>query len=295
MALETIGFLGTGLMGSRMAGRLIEAGHPLVVWNRTPEKTESLVARGARRMDTPRQVGEATKITISMLIDEEAIRAVLDGPSGLETVLGPDKTHIDMSTIGGDASRAIAERISKTGASFLDCPVLGSIGPAERGELILFIGGEDPVIDRCDAILSHLGSKRIHAGAAGQGNALKIVANMMLARMVEALGEALSLGMCQGLSADTIHEMLQIGAIASPMWEKQEAILAGDPPLHFPIAHMCKDLRLASQTANRLALRLPAHDSVQSLFEEAERMSGMAMDYSWLARWMLGQNGALNG
>ncbi|MBD3161120.1 MAG: NAD-binding protein [Candidatus Eisenbacteria bacterium] len=294
MTRETIGFLGTGLMGSRMAGRLLDAGHPLVVWNRSREKTEPLVSRGARRADSPREVGEAAEVTISMLLDEDALRAILEGEDGLLAALGPGRTHVDMSTIGAEASRAAAERIEKTGAGFLDCPVLGSIGPAEKGELILFVGGRDEVVDRCDGILSILGAKRVRAGAAGQANGLKIVANMMLARMVEALGEALSLGMGQGIPADTIHEMLQAGALASPMWDRKDKILAGEPPLHFPIAHMCKDLRLVSESANRSSLRLPAHDAVQGLFEEADRAGHGSMDYSWLARWILEQNGALD-
>jgi len=288
--MEPVGFVGLGLMGSRMAGRLIETGVPLIVYNRTEEKAEPFAALGARVARTPREVAEGAAVTITMLLDSAAVRAIFKGGEAGQGLLDGCRhghTHIDMSTVGPVASRELALLAGLSGVRFLDVPVLGSISPAARGELILFVGGEGSDLERCRDLLSRLGRTIIHAGGVGQGNALKVVANMMLARMVEALGEALVLGLRQGLAPEAIHQMLQAGALASPMWDRTAMLIAGDPPVHFPLGHMCKDLRLVSDRARDLAVKLPVHEAVQSLFEEAARQQPAACDYSWLVRWLL--------
>jgi 3-hydroxyisobutyrate dehydrogenase-like beta-hydroxyacid dehydrogenase len=293
---ERVGFIGLGLMGSAMAGRLLEYGTPLTVYNRTSYKARPLVERGAEPAYTPSDVGKSAAITITMLFDGAAVREVLGGTSpgeGLRESLGPGHLHIDMSTVGPADSRTIAEIVRGTGARFIDAPVLGSTGPAASGELLVFAGGEAEDVDRARPILSLLGKKILHAGEAGQGNALKITANMMLGRMCEAIGEAVSLAARQGLSPEILHEMLQSGAISSPTWDRIHSLAAADPPLRFPIGHILKDLGLVSDAARRLGIRLPVHDTVRSLFEEAaSQQGGSVRDYSWLARWLMIANGA---
>jgi 3-hydroxyisobutyrate dehydrogenase-like beta-hydroxyacid dehydrogenase len=291
--MERIGFLGLGLMGSRMAGRLLEQGAVVTIFNRTREKMEPLLERGARAAATPREAAEASGVTITMLLDGEAVRDVLRGPSSGQGVLDglrPGKTHIDMSTVGKRASLELAGMVQATGAAFLDVPVLGSVGPAEKGELLLLAGGDAADLERVHDVLSVLGSRTIHAGGVGQGSALKMVANMMLARMVEALGEALALGIGQELPTETVVEMLQAGALSSPMWDKAGAVREASPPLHFPITHMVKDLGLVSETARDRNLDLPVLETVRHLFETAAAGGSGSEDYSWLASWLLERN-----
>jgi 3-hydroxyisobutyrate dehydrogenase-like beta-hydroxyacid dehydrogenase len=293
--MKNIGFLGLGLMGSRMAGRLIDEGFELTVYNRTRDRMKPLIERGARAASTPREAAAASQVTITMLLDGDAVRDVLSGPSPGEGVLDGLETgniHIDMSTVGKKASLELSQMVQATGASFLDVPVLGSIGPAEKGTLLLLAGGESSVLDRARDILSVMGTRIIHAGGVGQGSALKMVANMMLARMVDALGEALALGIGQELSPETVVEMLQAGALSSPMWDKAEAVRNGSPPLHFPITHMVKDLRLVSETARSGKLDLPVLETVRNLFETAAAEGNGSKDYSWLASWLLEKNAA---
>ncbi len=290
---KKIGFLGLGLMGSRMAGRLLEKGAELTVYNRSPEKMEPLVERGARAASTPREAAEASELTITMLLDGDAVRAVLTGQKpgeGMLNALGTGKIHIDMSTVGKKASLEFSGMVQATGAAFLDVPVLGSIDPAETGELLLLAGGDAADLERSRDVLSILGSRLIHAGGIGQGSALKIVANMVLARMVEALGEALALGIGQDLTPETVVEMLQAGALSCPMWDKAGKVLGGSPPLHFPVTHMVKDLDLVSDTARYGKLELPVHEAVRNLFETAAVEGTGHEDYSWLATWLLDRN-----
>ncbi|MDM7916215.1 MAG: NAD(P)-dependent oxidoreductase [Candidatus Eisenbacteria bacterium] len=291
LSREPVGFLGLGMMGFRMASRLLDQGVPLVVYNRTPEKAEPLLERGAKLARTPREAAVGCTVTISMVFDGDAVQDLLAGDgagTGLLEALEPGRIHVDMSTVGPIASRAIAGTVQATGASFLDVPVLGSLLPAERGELLLMAGGDPKDLDRVRPILDLLGRRVFHCGPAGQGNALKIVANMMLARMAEAIGEALALGTRQGLSGATVLDLLDAGSLASPMWQKGRVVLYGDPPVHFPVDSMRKDLRLVTEAAEDLDLELPVHEAVRSLYERVgEESEAGDRDYSWVARWLL--------
>jgi 3-hydroxyisobutyrate dehydrogenase/glyoxylate/succinic semialdehyde reductase len=294
-----IGFMGLGLMGSRMARRLLGGDRELIVWNRTREKAEALAKEGARLAANPAELGRTCEVTVTMLLDEGALLSVLEGPegwfAGLEEARSGGEAgrryFLDMSTIGPAAARRIGERMGQRGVRFVDAPVLGSIGPAAEGQLLILAGGDPEDLEALRPVLGVLGRQTIHAGGVGQGNALKMVANMMLARMVEALGEILRLGRGQGLEVGVIHEMLQAGALRSPMWNKLEVYRQGTPPLHFPLRHMRKDLELIAQSARMAGVELPVAEVVRKLYGEAAGEGCSDEDYSFLALWMLAKSG----
>jgi 3-hydroxyisobutyrate dehydrogenase-like beta-hydroxyacid dehydrogenase len=275
------GFIGLGLMGSRMAGRLLDRGFALTVWNRTPAKCEPLVARGARLARSAEALVRDVPIAITMVVDPEALDRVIEQAS---PALGPGKLWVDMSTVGPLASRRAAERVHARGAAFVDAPVLGSLAPAAAGELMIFAGGAAPDLEGARPVFEALGKRTIPCGPVGSGSALKIVANMMICRMVEALGEAFSLGMRQGLSGEVILDMMQSSALASPMWNRGTTLLAGDPPVHFPLTHAIKDLRLAEEAARAVSAKTPANPAVRGVFEDALKAGLGDADYSMAAR-----------
>src|SRR5438874_229581 len=141
-----IAFLGTGRMGAPMAGRLLDAGHDVTVWNRSKERAEPLAERGASVGATPREAAEGAELAITMLADENAVRDVLLGSDGAAEGLGDGSVLIEMSTIGPDAVRDLRAVVPDR-AEMIDAPVLGSIPEAEAGELKIFVGGPSPAFE----------------------------------------------------------------------------------------------------------------------------------------------------
>lgn len=280
----TVGFIGLGLMGSRMAGRLLDCGFPLVVWNRTASKADALVARGALRMPSPERLAADSAAIVTMIADPAALFEVADACA---PALRTGQVFIDMSTVGPQASREAAALVRSRGAAFVDAPVLGSLAPAASGDLIVFAGGGDADIAAARPVLAALGKRLFRCGPTGSGSALKVVANLMICRMVEALGEALALGTRQGLPGETVLEMLDAGALASPMWKRGATLLECEPPLHFPLRHAVKDLTLAEQAARECGASLPAAPAVRAVFEAALARGLGEADYSVVVREML--------
>jgi 3-hydroxyisobutyrate dehydrogenase len=288
---KPIGFVGLGLMGSRMAQRLLDQGLQVVLYNRTRSKTDAFQRR-ATIADSPLNLARLTSLIGLMVVDEKAVHALLDGPQGLAAALGPGQVILNFSTVGVGAARAIGDRVRATGADYLDAPVLGSIGPAAEGTLLLFAGGEERVLERCRPLLQALARRIFYTGAIGQGSALKLISNMLLARYAEALAEVLALSKGFGVDPDQVLDMLQTSALASPMWEKGKVLLAGEAPLHFPMRHMAKDLRLLDEEIERLGLNLPTHESVLEAFNEGVQTGLGDLDYSEIRRIFRGGGSA---
>ncbi|HEX2118957.1 MAG TPA: NAD(P)-dependent oxidoreductase, partial [Acidimicrobiales bacterium] len=189
--MTTIAFCGLGRMGGPMAGRLVDAGHDVAVWNRTASRAAPLVERGARLAGSPAAAAQGADVAFTMLADPGAVERVVLGPDGLAGSLGPGATLVEMSTIGRDAVRALAARLPQ-GVDMLDAPVLGSVPAATEGTLKVFVGGDDGVFERCRPVLEAIGTPR-HLGPLGAGAAMKLVANSTLGALMCGLAEALAL------------------------------------------------------------------------------------------------------
>lgn len=277
------GFIGLGLMGQPMALRLKERERLAGVWNRTAGRGEGFAAQEI--VAKPAELAERAQFLAFMLADERAILEVLQ-EGELLSVLTPKHVVLNFSTVGPRAASVLDELVRSRGASYLDVPVLGSIEPARRGELILFVGGEGGVIERCRPILESVAKQIYPLGPVGRGSQMKLIANMLLARYVEALGEVLALAETFQLPPSMAVSILQQSVLASPMWNKANALLSGDVPLHFPLKHMAKDLRLLDEEVERSGLALPAHEAVHAVFQEALTAGMGEDDYSTLANWV---------
>jgi 3-hydroxyisobutyrate dehydrogenase-like beta-hydroxyacid dehydrogenase len=227
-----IAFLGLGLMGAPMARRLLDAGYPLTVWNRTASRAEPFAALGAQVAPSAAAAVKDADVVITMLADPAAVSAVIDeiGPE-----LRPGTRLIDTSSIGPDAVRATVARLPQ-GVSLVDAPVMGSVDRAATGELLILAGGDTaPVRD----ILGHLGGVR-QCGESGTGAALKLVLINAIIGGVVITGEALALGARLGLDETMVRE----GLAASPLGALLQRALA--TTAHYPVTHAAKDVRLAT-------------------------------------------------
>lgn len=274
--MTKVGFVGLGVMGSRIARRLLDAGHQVTGYNRTPSKAEALVNAGLRLVPTPREAAEASDVVFSMVANTEALRAVVDGPDGVLAGLGNGKIYVDMSTVSPTASRAMAARVREKGAVMLDAPVSGSSVTVELGRLSIMVGGDREAFERVRPILLDIGPTVTHVGPNGMAALMKIATNLNLTAQMLAFSEAVLLAEKGGIDREIAVEVLVNSAIASPMIKYRGPFVLDMPaePL-FNVNMMQKDLLLALELGREYDVPLPT-TAVTNEFLTAAR--GMNLD-----------------
>jgi 3-hydroxyisobutyrate dehydrogenase-like beta-hydroxyacid dehydrogenase len=260
--VTAVAVIGLGAMGSRVASRLIGAGHDVVVWNRSPEKARDLVAAGASAAETPADATRRSEIVITMVSDPAALTAVTEGPDGVAAAADAT-TVVNMTTVGPAAVHRLAETLPAE-TPLLDAPVLGSLPEAESGTLTIFVGGAEADLGRVEPVLTVLGSP-LHVGGVGAASAAKLVANFTLFGVLGVIGEALAAADALGLSRESAFEVLAATPVAAQAERRRPAIEADEYPPRFKLSLARKDVEL-------LALAVP--DSDLRIFEAAR---------SWLA------------
>jgi 3-hydroxyisobutyrate dehydrogenase/2-hydroxy-3-oxopropionate reductase len=256
--MAKVAVVGLGEMGSRIAQRLLRAGHELTLWNRTRAKAEEL---GAPVAGSPAEAASRAEVVITMVADPAALRAVTEGPDGVAAG-AVDATVIDMSTVGPAAVERLASVLQ---TDFLDAPVLGSLSEVESGTLSIFVGGEENVFERRRELLSTLGTP-LYLGPQGSGAAAKLVANSTLIGVIVILGEAIALGDALGLSRDATFEVLGTTGLASQAERRRQAFESGEYPARFPLRLAHKDADLIAE----LGLDLRVVEAARSWLAETE-------------------------
>jgi 3-hydroxyisobutyrate dehydrogenase-like beta-hydroxyacid dehydrogenase len=293
--VANVGFVGLGVMGSRMAKRLLDAGHQVHGWNRTEEKAAWLVEAGLRLEDTPRAVAASAEVTFTMLTDTKALRAVTQGDDGILAGLGPGKIYVDMSTVSPAASREVAAEVASRGASMLDAPVSGSVITLEEGKLSVMVGGDEGTVARVEPILLDIGRKVTRVGGNGQAVLMKIATNLSLAVQMLAFSEGVLLAEKGGIARETAVEVLLNSVIASPMVKYRGPFVLGMPEeAWFDVNMMQKDMLLALEMGRELDVPLPTtavtnelltasrgigleEEDFAVVFETLSRLSGRTM------------------
>jgi 3-hydroxyisobutyrate dehydrogenase-like beta-hydroxyacid dehydrogenase len=250
METKRIGFVGLGLMGSAMAGRLLEAGQELVVYNRSKEKCYPFLKKGASVAENLKNLGLGCDRVISMVSDEEALENLVFGPEGLLEGLGIGKTLIHMGTISPTYALELAERLNKAGVALWDAPVSGSERAARTGDLVILASGPQADFEEIRSYLEILGRKVLYCGEAGKGSVIKLALNLILGVLMEGLGEALSLVKGWQIEEGLFWEALKNGPLFAPIYGLKEAsIREGDFTPQFPLKHMAKDLAYFQRAA----------------------------------------------
>lgn len=276
--MAKLAFLGLGQMGAPMAGRLLEAGHDLTVWNRSPEKASPLVERGATAASSPKQSASGAAFVISMLASPRAVHEVLAGGDGAFAGMQPGATLIEMSTIGPDAVAELASELP-VGVGMLDAPVLGSTPQAAAGSLKIFVGGEQATFERARGVLEVFGAP-MRVGGLGSGAALKLVVNSTLGALMCTLGEALALADALGLEEKAVLDVLEDSTIGPTTRSKRDKIEAGSYPPNFKLQLALKDLDLVTGAAARRQMQMKLGAGVRDWFEAAAAADLGELDYS---------------
>jgi 3-hydroxyisobutyrate dehydrogenase-like beta-hydroxyacid dehydrogenase len=279
--MAAVGFVGLGVMGGRIALRLLRAGHAVTGYNRTRAKAAWLEAEGMRLAGSPRAAAEASEVTFSMVTGTAALQAVTEGPDGVLAGLGPGKVYVDMSTVSPSASRELAGRVAERGAAMLDAPVSGSVVTLEEGRLSIMVGGDREIVDRVRPVLGDIGPTVTHVGPAGQAVLMKIATNLSLAVQMVAFSEGVLLAEKAGIPRETAVEVLLHSVIASPMVRYRGPFVLKQPEeAWFDVDMMQKDLQLALDAGRELDVALPTTAVSNQLMTAARAMGLRERDFA---------------
>jgi 3-hydroxyisobutyrate dehydrogenase-like beta-hydroxyacid dehydrogenase len=275
--MSRVAVVGMGGMGSRIARRLLDAGHEVVVWNRSPEKTKPLVDLGAVAAESPAQAASGSEAVLTIVADPEALREVTEGRHGIAA--GEPDTLIQMSTVSPEATA----RLEPLFARLLDAPVLGSLSEVEDGTLKVFAGGPAELVERWEPLLSVLGTV-IHVGPVGAGTAAKLVANSTLLGVLGVLGEALALARRLELEQDKAFEVLAQTPLSAQAERRRPVVEGDNAPVRFALSLALKDAEL--MRAADPDLKVTA--AVRDWFAEATEGGWADRDYSAILNWIAG-------
>lgn len=244
----TVAVLGTGIMGLPMAGSMLNAGLRVRAWNRTTEKTQPLAERGAEATDTPEQAVSGADIVVTMLADGPAVADVMaDALSSVPS----GALWLQMSTVGVDWTDRLASIARDNGIAFVDAPVLGTRGPAEQGELVVFAAGPEEERQRCAPVFDAVGSRTMWVGPVGAASRLKLVANTWVLALTNATAESVALAEALGIDPALFLEAITGGSLDVPYAHlKGGAMIHKEFPLSFSTVHAAKDARLVLEAAD---------------------------------------------
>jgi 2-hydroxy-3-oxopropionate reductase len=279
--MESIAFMGTGLMGRPMAERLLAAGYPVTVWNRTHAKAESLLALGARWGETPAAAVSAANVVITMMTDGKAVEAALFD-SGVAEAMARGAVVIDMSSTSPPVARDHAARLASRGVEYVDAPVSGGTRGAAAGTLAIMAGGDEQTIARLAPIFAPMGTVR-RVGPVGTGQLCKLANQLIVAVTIGAVAEALVLAENGGADPAAVREALRGGfADSRILSEHGQRMLDRDFKPGGTVHNQIKDLDAAQAFASTMGVELPLLMMVRKLFGQLRSNHGGELDHSAL-------------
>jgi len=287
-----IGFIGLGIMGSRMAANLQKHGYPLVVFNRTRDKAEPLLDRGAMLADSPPKLAEQVNVLFTMLAHPDAVEQAALGTNGFLSHLKPNTIWIDCSSVNPSFSKKMAAAGAAGQIRFIDAPVTGSAPVAADGKLTFWVGGDAADVDAIRPLLLCMGNKIVHVGGPGMGTSMKMVVNLLLGTGMAAFAEAMELGQGLGLSQKMLLDsLLNTPTVAPFLSLKREKIEGGNYEAEFPLRWMQKDLHLASVSAYESGVALTVTNVTKEIYRLAMRGGHETKDFSAIYEFAMGDNG----
>lgn len=280
MTKPTVAIFGIGLMGAPIAVRLLDANYKVVVWNRTPYKTESLAQIGALVAETAAQAVQSADVLITWLADKDAIQEVLFPAERASLLEG--KTILQMGTIGPSHSRGIEDAAIAHGAEYLEAPVLGSIPEAIKGTLLVMVGSTEEQYEQYLPLLNVFGENPIHIGEVGQAAAMKLAFNQLIAGLTASFSLSLGLIQEEGVRVEQFMDMLRNSALYAPTFDKKLVRMLErdyDNP-NFPVRHLLKDTDLFLDAAAEHGLTAACLEGVRDTVAIAQAKGLADADYS---------------
>jgi 3-hydroxyisobutyrate dehydrogenase/glyoxylate/succinic semialdehyde reductase len=276
-----VGFIGLGIMGSRMAGNLLKNNYKLYIHNRTEEKAESLIQNGSVFCKTAAELGSSCDVVFTMLSEPEIVKKIVFGDTGLLSSMKPGSLWIDSTTVNPGFTQMESEEAKKNKIRFIDAPVAGTKMPAEKGELVFLAGGDEADIEEIMPLLNCMGKRTVYAGKCGNGAAMKMAVNTVLGLSMAGYVEAVSLGEALGLNKELLVDTLNSLPVTSTFLQlKKNKIMNEDFEPEFPLQWMHKDLFLAAEEAYKNNLPVPVINAAKELYAAAKKYGYAEKDLS---------------
>jgi 3-hydroxyisobutyrate dehydrogenase len=282
-----VGIIGTGLLGKALATRLLNTGHMVIVYNRTREKAESLKSIGAQVVDSPKQVAKGSDLVVTIVKDAKAVESVSFGKDGIVHGKHENLIVADISTISPISSQKIAKRFLKHGISMIDSPVMGGPGLAEKGQLVVMIGGKKEVVKKCKSFFDSISEKMFYLGANGSGEAMKIAMNLQISILALSLSEGIILARKSGLDPLMFLEVLNSTYFKTGMSiNKGPKMVKGSFEPSFFLNMMQKDLDEINYTAKEFGANLPTAKLANELYQKAIKSGLGELDYTGILAYL---------
>jgi 3-hydroxyisobutyrate dehydrogenase-like beta-hydroxyacid dehydrogenase len=282
-----LGFIGLGIMGSRMAANLQKHGYSLVLFNRTPGKAGPLLGPCGTLSDSPAKLAEQVDILFTMLADPGAVQEAALGDNGFLDHLRPSALWVDCSSVNPSSSKKMAAEAAGRGIHFVDAPVTGSTVPAAEAKLVFWVGAELADLETVRSLLLCMGDRIVHVGGPGMGTSMKMVINLLIGNAMAAFAEAMALGEGLGISREVLfNSLLGTAAVAPFLASKREKIESGNYEAEFPLRWMQKDLHLASVSAYESGVAMPLTNAAKELYRLAIREGHGIQDFSAIYEYL---------
>src|SRR5437899_359300 len=276
-----IGFIGLGIMGSRMAANLQKQGHSLVLFNRTRAKAEPLLGLCDEFSNSPVKLAEQVALLFTMLDNPDAFEQAAVGPDGFLNRLRPNALWVDCSSVNPSFSKKRAAEAARREIQFVDAPVTGSAVPAAEAKLTFWVGAAPDDLETIRPLLLCMGNKIVHTGGQGTGTSMKMVVNLLLGTGMAAFAEGMALGEGLGLSSKMLFDsLLGTPAVAPFLASKREKIERGNYEAEFPLRWMQKDIHLASVSGYESGVAMPLTNAAKELYRLAMREGYANQDFS---------------
>ena len=282
-----IGFIGLGIMGSRMAMNLLKSGYDLKVYNRTKEKADNLLKNGATWAASAKEAGKEVDILFTMLEKPEVVEELATGAEGFLEGMKKDSIWIDSSTVNPSFSERMSKRAEQKGIRFMDAPVSGSKIPAKEGELLFLAGGSEKDFQEAKPLFLKMGKDAVHIGPAGKGSAMKIMINQLLGQSILAFSESLNLGMAMGIDKKTGMDILLKTPVTAPILDVfRSRIENNEYEPNFPLKHLQKDLHLFTETAYELGQPSPLTNAAKEVYGLAKHKNMADLDFTAVFKYL---------
>jgi 3-hydroxyisobutyrate dehydrogenase/glyoxylate/succinic semialdehyde reductase len=287
-----IGFIGLGIMGSRMAANLEKQGNSLVVFNRTRAKAEPLLGPCGKFADSPAKLAEQVDVLFTMLAHPDAVEQAALGADGFLNYLRPHAVWVDCSSVNPSFSKRMTAEAARRQVHFVDAPVTGSAPVADEAKLTFWVGADPADLERIRPLLLCMGNKIVHTGGHSTGTSMKMVINLLLGNAMAAFAEAMALGQGLGLSSKMLFDsVLGTPAVAPFLAVKREKIENRHYEAEFPLRWMQKDMHLATVSAYETGVAMPLTNVTKEMYRLAMREGHAAEDFSAIYQFATGNNG----
>jgi len=279
--MAKVGFIGLGVMGARIADRLLDKGHSVTGYNRTRSKAQWLIEKGMQWADSPSAVAKTSDYIFAMVANDAALQAVSEGANGFLDGLSDGKIFINMSTVSPAASRELAKKIRASGADMVEAPVSGSVVTLQEGKLSIMVGGRKETFEKVRPLLLDIGPKVTHVGGDGLALSMKIAINLSLAVQMLAFSEGALLAEKSGIPRDVAVDVLTHSAAASPMIQYRGPFVIEQPEeAWFDVNMMQKDMLLALELGRQLDVPLPTTALSNEFLTAARGMGWSSYDFA---------------